>query len=151
MLSVAMFGRLLDDVLDPARRQLHIVIDARLMVDAATETGARDADQRVAAASVAHNQRSAGIAEAGVLMAVRMAGAEHFVKQLDVDLLALVPFDAVVGAWLICDDFRLDWLIYVLRGAYLWSERLHSAEHWCRCGPYLPASCPSRRWCLSDR
>lgn len=69
------------------------------MVDAAAEAGARDAHQRVPAARIAHNQRSARVAQAGVLVAIRMAGTEHLVEQFHVDLLALVPFDAVLGAW----------------------------------------------------
>lgn len=75
------------------------MIDARLMINAATKAGTRDAHQRVPTARISHNQRSARVTETSVLVAVRMARTEHLVEQFDVDLLALMPFDAVIGAW----------------------------------------------------
>lgn len=74
------------------------MIDARLMINAATKAGTRDAHQRVSTARISHNQRPARVAQTCVLVAVRMARTEHLVEQFHVDLLALMPFDAVIGA-----------------------------------------------------
>lgn len=68
------------------------------MIDSATETGTRNANQRVTTARIAHNQRTTRIAQTSVLMAIRMASAEHLVKQFDADLFAFVPVDAIIGA-----------------------------------------------------
>ena len=80
----------IDNALYPFDCFLHIVVDAGLMVDATAEPSAGNADQRVPPAIV-DNERPTRVTQASILMSIGMAGAEHLVEQLHVDVFAAVP------------------------------------------------------------
>lgn len=66
------------------------MIDAWLVVDGAAESCGRDTGKGPPTV-VEDDERPSGVAEAGVHVAVAVAGAKHFLMELHLNVLMLVP------------------------------------------------------------
>lgn len=85
--------KFMDNILDPLRCHLNIVINAGLMVNATTESSAGDSNQSVFA--IFHqNESTAAVAQTGILFPVRVARTKHLLIQFDENVLLFMPIDA---------------------------------------------------------
>jgi len=84
-----------DLTVNPPGSLSDLVIDARLLVHRTPKPCARDPYQRPPAL-VVDDERSPGVAQAGVVLAGLVPGAEHLGVELDHDVLVFMPRDALV-------------------------------------------------------
>lgn len=69
------------------------MIDTRLMIDTAPESGACNTNQ--CKTTIFYQiVATATITQTGILLPIRIAGTKHFLIQFDENVFALVPFNA---------------------------------------------------------